>query len=184
LLVQLDGRTVYNPVFTGVFWDVVDFPLEDIERIEVIRGPGASVWGANAVIGVINIITKRAADTQGSLVVAGGGTEEQGFGTLRYGDKPRPDLAYRVYVKGFHREEQFAADGDPNGWWWGASGVTLAFPIAGEGGWVLTLLSADTSVRVAVLYTADGSTPRRGAQPVATAPGHDGRKGSGLAPLG
>lgn len=59
LLVQIDGRTLYNLLFSGVFWDTVDYPLEDIERIEIIRGPGASVWDANAVNGVINIITRR-----------------------------------------------------------------------------------------------------------------------------
>ena len=60
LLVQIDGRTLYNPIFSGVYWDAVDYPLDDIERIEIVRGPGASVWGANAVNGIINIITKKA----------------------------------------------------------------------------------------------------------------------------
>ncbi len=122
LLVQVDGRTVYNPSFSGVFWDTVDYPLEDIERIEVIRGPGASVWGANAVNGVINVITKPAQDTQGGLVSAGGGTEERGFGTFRYGGKLADDLHYRVYGKGFNRDKQFSQQGDPNDAWWGASG--------------------------------------------------------------
>ena len=71
LLVMLDGRSVYTPTFGGVFWDVLDLPLEDIERIEVIRGPGASVWATNAVNGVINIITQKASDTPGAMVVAG-----------------------------------------------------------------------------------------------------------------
>ncbi len=73
LLVQVDGRTVYNSLFSGVYWDAVDYPLEDIERIEVIRGPGASVWGANAVNGIINIVTKPARDTQETLLSVGGG---------------------------------------------------------------------------------------------------------------
>ena len=73
LLVLLDGREVSNTLSAGVFWDVLDLPLEDIERIEVIRGPGGSVWGANAVNGVINIITKKAGDTHGGLVTAGAG---------------------------------------------------------------------------------------------------------------
>lgn len=72
LLVLIDGRTVYSPLFAGVYWDVQDVPLEDIDRIEVIRGPGATVWGANAVNGVINIITKSANETQGALLTAGG----------------------------------------------------------------------------------------------------------------
>ena len=73
LLVLLDGRPVYTQTFGGVFWDVLDLPVEDIERIEVIRGPGGSVWGANAVNGVVNIITKKSSETHGGLVVAGGG---------------------------------------------------------------------------------------------------------------
>ena len=78
LLVLIDGRTVYSPLFAGVYWDVQDVPLEDIDRIEVIRGPGATVWGANAVNGVINIITKSAAETQGGLLTAGADTHEPG----------------------------------------------------------------------------------------------------------
>lgn len=121
LLVQVDGRAVYNPLFSGVYWDTVDYPLEDIERIEVIRGPAASVWGANAVNGVVNIITKPAKDTQGGLFSGGGGTEERGFGTFHYGGQLGKDLSFRVYEKGFHREEQFSAQGDPNDGWWGTS---------------------------------------------------------------
>jgi len=78
-LVLIDGRSVYTPLFAGVYWDVQDLPLEDINRIEVIRGPGAALWGANAVNGVINITTKKAKDTQGLLVTTGGGNEEQGL---------------------------------------------------------------------------------------------------------
>src|SRR5580692_11690941 len=99
LLVLIDGRAVYTPIFGGVYWDTQDVPLEDIDRIEVIRGPGGTVWGANAVNGVINIITKKAEDTQGVLVTAGGGTQDQGFGTAQYGGKIGEDASYRVFAK-------------------------------------------------------------------------------------
>jgi iron complex outermembrane recepter protein len=96
LLVLIDGRTVYSPLFSGVFWDVQQVPLETIDRIEVIRGPGAAVWGANAVNGVINITTKKAADTQGGLISGGGGTHEQGLGTVLFGGKLGSDTYYRA----------------------------------------------------------------------------------------
>src|SRR3954468_23025142 len=96
LLVLIDGRSVYTPLFAGVYWDVQDLPLEDINRIEVIRGPGAALWGANAVNGVINITTKKAQETQGLLVTAGGGNEERGFGTVRYGGQLGEHAFYRV----------------------------------------------------------------------------------------
>jgi len=99
LLVLVDGRTVYTPLFAGVYWDTQDVPLEDIERIEVIRGPGATVWGANAVNGVISIITKSAADTHGGLLVAGGGTQDLALGLAQYGGKIGGDASYRVFAK-------------------------------------------------------------------------------------
>jgi iron complex outermembrane recepter protein len=99
LLVLIDGRAVYTPLFGGVFWDTQDVPLEDIERIEVIRGPGGAVWGANAVNGVINVITKKAADTQGGLATAVGGTWAQGLGTVQYGGKLKADTSYRIFAK-------------------------------------------------------------------------------------
>src|SRR5260370_678165 len=101
LLVLIDGRTVYSPLFSGVYWDVQDVRLEDIDRIEVIRGRGATVWGANAVNGVINIITKTAKETQGGLVTAGGGTHEPGFGVAQYGGTFRQATSYRFFMKGF-----------------------------------------------------------------------------------
>jgi len=85
LLVLMDGRALYSPTFSGVWWLVQNYPLEDIDRIEVIRGPSGAVWGSNAVNGVINIITRHARKTQGLLVSGGAGTEEKGFGALRYG---------------------------------------------------------------------------------------------------
>jgi iron complex outermembrane receptor protein len=101
LLVLIDGRTIYSPLFSGVFWDVQQVPMEIIDRIEVIRGPGAAVWGANAVNGVINITTKKAADTQGGLISGGGGTQEHGFGTALFGGKLGSDTYYRASVNAF-----------------------------------------------------------------------------------
>ena len=105
LLVLIDGRSVYSPLFSGVYWDVQDTLLDDVERIEVIRGPGATLWGANAVNGVINVITKKARDTQGALVKAGYGTEEAGFAALRYGGKAGDRTYYRAFVKYFNRDQ-------------------------------------------------------------------------------
>jgi iron complex outermembrane receptor protein len=98
LLVLIDGRAVYTPLLGGVNWDTQDVPLEDIDRIEVIRGPGATLWGANAVNGVINVVTKRAADTQGALVTAGGGTEGQAQSTVEYGGAIKEKTNYRVFA--------------------------------------------------------------------------------------
>ena len=102
LLVLVDGRTVYSPIFSGTFWDSQTLLLDNIARIEVIRGPGATVWGANAVNGVINITTKQAADTQGGLLTTGGGTSEQAFATARYGGTIGGETSYRVSGGGFN----------------------------------------------------------------------------------
>jgi iron complex outermembrane recepter protein len=99
LLVLIDGRTVYTPLFGGANWDTFDVPLEDIDRIEVIRGPGGTIWGANAVNGVINVITKKTEDTPGGLVTTGGGTVAQEFGTVQYGGKVQGDTSYRIFAK-------------------------------------------------------------------------------------
>ncbi|HTB68041.1 MAG TPA: TonB-dependent receptor [Steroidobacteraceae bacterium] len=111
LLVMIDGRTVYTPLFSGVFWDVQDYLLEDIDRIEVISGPGGTLWGANAVNGVINIITRKAADTQGAYAEGGGGNQLQEFGGARYGGTVGDATQFRVYGKYFDRGDESIADG-------------------------------------------------------------------------
>lgn len=103
LLVLIDGRSVYTPLFSGVFWDVQDVLLEDIDRIEVISGPGGALWGSNAVNGVINIITRDSRDTIGGLVDIGGGSDERSAG-VRYGARLGEDATYRLYGKGFSRD--------------------------------------------------------------------------------
>jgi len=104
MLVLMDGRSVYTPLFSGVLWELQDTVIEDIERIEVIRGPGGTMWGANAVNGVVNIVTKSAKNTQGGLLTLGTGTEESGFMTSRYGGQLGENAWYRVYVKGVERD--------------------------------------------------------------------------------
>ncbi len=103
VLVLIDGRTVYTTLLAGTYWEVQDTMMEDIDRIEVIRGPGGTIWGPNAVNGVINIITKNSKDTQGLLASIGGGNEEQGFADVRYGGGNGKDFTYRFYAKGFTR---------------------------------------------------------------------------------
>ena len=98
LLVMIDGRSVYSPETSGVYWEALDVPLEDIDRIEIIRGPGGTLWGANAVNGVINIITKPARDTQGGLVAAGGGSEYRVSGLFQYGGQVGDDAYYRAFA--------------------------------------------------------------------------------------
>ncbi|HWO39401.1 MAG TPA: TonB-dependent receptor, partial [Candidatus Acidoferrum sp.] len=110
LLVLIDGRSVYTPLFDGVYWDVQSVMLEDIERIEVIRGPGGTIWGANAVNGVINIITKSSKETQGALATLGGGNVDQGTGAVRYGGSAGKDFDYRIYGTGSLRGPEYHSD--------------------------------------------------------------------------
>lgn len=110
LLVLIDGRSVYTPLFSGVFWDAQGVMLEDIDRIEVISGPAGTLWGTNAVNGVINIITRSAAETQGTLLAAGGGNREID-GAVRYGATAGPDGHYRIYAQHLDRDHTFTASG-------------------------------------------------------------------------
>lgn len=105
LLVLLDGRSVYNPLFTGVYWDMQDVFLEDVMSIEVIRGPGAAIWGANAVNGVINIITKSSLKTQGVQFSLASGNQDKLVTGVRYGTKLSDDLGFRLYSKFSLRDE-------------------------------------------------------------------------------
>ncbi len=111
LLVLIDGRSVYTPLYSGVYWNVQDLMLEDVDRIEVIRGPGATLWGANAVNGVINIMTKEAAATRGGLVATQGGTALMGSGGVRYGGTMGDNTSYRVYAKYFKWDSATDATG-------------------------------------------------------------------------
>lgn len=117
LLILIDGRSVYSPLFSGVYWDAQDVLLSDVDRIEVISGPGSTLWGANAVTGVINIITRSASDTQGALVDVAVGNQEKVVG-IRYGSNLGPDATYRFYTKAFTFDETQTATrtGAGDGW--------------------------------------------------------------------
>lgn len=122
LLVLIDGRSVYTPLFSGVFWDVQDVMLDDVDRIEVISGPGGTLWGVNAVNGIINVITRSAKETQGGLISAGGGNADKDL-ALRYGGSFGANGAYRVYAKSFERSSTKTADGRKAGDGWHKSQV-------------------------------------------------------------
>lgn len=105
LLVLIDGRSVYTPLFAGVYWDIQNYLMEDLERIEVIRGPGGTLWGANAVNGIINIITKNSRDTRGGLITEWVGTKERNVSGARYGGKVGEDAYYRFYARYFNHDD-------------------------------------------------------------------------------
>lgn len=115
LLVMIDGRTVYTPLYAGVFWDVQDTLLEDVDRIEVVSGPGGALWGANAVNGVINVTTRGAQQTQGLFLQADAGRELRAMGGMRYGGELTPNLHYRIYGKAFERDDTTLTDGSDAG---------------------------------------------------------------------
>lgn len=146
LLVQIDGRTIYTPLYSGVFWDVQELLLEDIDRIEVVRGPGAALWGANAVNGIINIVTKDTRQTQGGLVSLLAGTEETSA-AMRYGGQIDHDTCYRVYAKGFDRDGYVDASGTDthDAWDGGLVGCRVDSALSG----------VDTFTMQAQAYTED-----------------------------
>jgi iron complex outermembrane receptor protein len=111
LQVMLDGRSLYTPLLSGVFWEVQDTLLEDLDRIEVVRGPGAALWGANAMNGVVNILSKSARDTQGTLIMGGAGNEEQLVAGVRHGGRISENSFYRVYAKQHERGNQILRNG-------------------------------------------------------------------------
>jgi len=114
VLVMIDGRSVYSHLFAGTHWDAQALPLEEVARIEVIRGPGATLWGANAVNGIINIITKHSDETRGGLLAGGSGNAEQGFGVARYGATAGTQATWRAYGRYFNRDGR-TAPGDAHG---------------------------------------------------------------------
>jgi iron complex outermembrane receptor protein len=133
LLVLIDGRSVYAPLFSAVLWDAQDTLIEDIDRIEVISGPGGTLWGSNAVNGVINIITRNSKDTAGGLAAIGGGPQESGA-ALRYGARLGENGSYRVYGKGFGRENTELGTGKSarDTWGKGQAGFRMDWARSGD----------------------------------------------------
>jgi len=127
LLVLVDGRTVYDPAFSGVYWQVLNLVLEDIERIEVIRGPGATMWGANAVNGVISITTKAAKNTLGGLFVADAGSKRPAEGSFRYGSSLGNKAFFRIFGRQTTRSRFETTSGTPghDSWNMTSSGFRL-----------------------------------------------------------
>lgn len=137
LLVLVDGRSVYSPLHSGVFWDVQDIPMDDVDRIEVVRGPGGSLWGTNAINGVINIITKSALETKGGLLRAGAGNELKDFSHARYGFGIGQDAAFRAYVRHFNHDDS-ALGTDPDrrvsdDWFMARTGFRMDAATSGQG---------------------------------------------------
>jgi iron complex outermembrane recepter protein len=126
LLVMIDGRSVYSPLFSGVFWEQIDSPLFDVDRIEVVRGPGASLWGSNAMNGVVSVVSKSAQDTQGTSVSVGTGAEEHFFSSVRHGGRVGPGY-YRVFGKLVSRDDARLSDGTPAEDWQRAGHVGARF---------------------------------------------------------
>ena len=154
VLVLIDGRTVYTTLLAGTYWEVQDTVMEDIDRIEVIRGPGGTIWGPNAVDGVINVITKSSSETQGSLITARGGDVEQGTLTMREGGKSG-NLSYRAYAKGFNRSPEFHPDGrNFDGWHSVQGGFRMDWAESARDGFTLQGDLYDTRAGESVVATS------------------------------
>ena len=165
LLVLVDGRNAFNPAFSGVAWQDFQFPLEDVERIEVIRGPAAAIWGSNGMNGVINIITKSAASTQGGQAVIGGGTVEGGYGRVRWGGQNADaSLFYRLYASTQHANEQDAPASVGGGsghdaYGHDAAGFRLDGYLAGSARWDMSAdFFRNRSDGLAYMHQASGTT--------------------------
>jgi len=140
LLVMIDGRTVYTPLFSGTYWNTQDTMIEDIAKIEVVRGPGGTLWGANAVNGVINVITKHSNDTQGGLVTAGSGGREGSFASFRYGASLGEQGTYRIFAKNFDRQPHLATPGNSaaDGWRIPRGGFRVDLTPSSQDQWMIT----------------------------------------------
>ncbi len=154
LLVQIDGRSVYSPTFSGVYWDMQDLVLRDISRIEVIRGPGGALWGANAVSGIINIITKPASETVGGDLVLGGGNQIEGLVVGRYGMKLSDTSFARVSTKAFQQNDYQQESGGPSGDSWKRANLSYRLDLKE---WDATSLTLQGDI-------AGGNQEARGAQ--------------------
>ncbi len=156
VLVLVDGISVYDPTVTGVFWDMVDVPLEDIDRIEIIRGPGGTIWGANAVNGVINIITKKASVTRGGLIAAGAGNEDQAQGLVQYGGNMGPEGSYRIFAKYFDVANAVFPGGQQaaDGWQGGHAGFRSDWDVSPQDGLTVEgdFLKADESQTLTTMF--------------------------------
>jgi iron complex outermembrane receptor protein len=139
LLVLVDGRPVYTPMLGGVNWDTVDVPLQDIDRIEVIRGPGGTIWGSNAVNGVINIITKKSSDTLGGLIAGGGGTQQQASGLMQYGGTFGSSGTYRIFSKYSNTNQSPNINGQDarDDWHLLRGGFRMDFPSSSKDQWTV-----------------------------------------------
>ncbi len=138
LLVLIDGRAVYNPLFSGVFWDLQQPMLEDVDRIEVIRGPGATLWGSNAVNGVVNLISRSADETQGLASSAGGGDVHRRMAGVRYGGRVG-ETYYRVSSSYYAKDDYLLSDGSAAGDAWSASTAGFRLDRYPSGGGQLTV---------------------------------------------